>query len=253
MFVSIVTCTWNSMATIVQTIASVDQQIGADYEQIFVDGGSTDGTLEYLESLPGRRRILRNVSGGIARAMNAGALEAKGEYLCHLHSDDYFLHSHVLSRVAQHFERSKADWLFGRILSDVDGALIPEQYRVPEYSFKRLVQGNFVPHPATFIRTRVFNEIGGFREDLRLAMDYEFFLRLASKYEPLALKEALAVFRRHEGSATQKNRLASFEEDHRVRMQYAGESLSERLMHAARYQVRKRRLLAQLAQLAQET
>lgn len=171
-----------------------------------------------------------------------------GGHLCHLHSDDYFLHERVLQRVAGHFESSHAEWLFGRILFDRDGALMPEPFIVPEYSFQRLVNGNFIPHPASFIRTETFRAVGGFRSDLKFAMDYEFFLRLGKRAEPLALKEAFSVFRVHAGSTTVKNRLASFEEDHAVRLRYAGRSWREQFMHAARYRVRRRRLLAQLAE-----
>lgn len=236
------------MATLRQTIASIQSQVDAHYECIFVDGGSTDGTLEYLESLELDCKILRGVGGGIAAAMNAGAQAARGEVVCHLHSDDYFLHPQVLARVSRYFSESQVDWLFGRILSDIDGALIPEQYKVPAYSFERLVKGNFIPHPATFVRTAVFNQLGGFRADLKFAMDYEFFLRLGREHEPLALTEALSVFRVHAGSTTVKNRMASFEEDHRVRLQYASGAPLERLMHAARYFVRKRRLTKRLIQ-----
>lgn len=247
MVISVITCTLNSFTTLAATVNSVRSQIGVDLELVFVDGGSDDGTLEFIDRLRCRKQILTNISGGIAHAMNAGAQVAQGEVLCHLHSDDYFLHSRVLQRVVQHFQSSQPSWLFGRILSDINGALLPEPFKVPAYSYRRLVQGNFIPHPATFIKTKVFNELGGFRADLRFAMDYEFFLRLARQYEPLALQEAFSVFRRHEGSTTQKNRLASFEEDHQVRLQYATGNPVDRLMHLARYQVRKRRLLGQLA------
>lgn len=236
------------MATLPQTVASVLAQKDANFEHIFVDGGSTDGTLEYIRGLPHGPRILEGVGGGIARAMNAGAEAAMGDHLCHLHSDDYFLHDGVLRRVAGHFAESQAGWLFGRILYDRDGALVPEQFIVPEYSLQRLINGNFIPHPATFIRTDIFRELEGFRTDLKFAMDYEFFLRLGRRAEPLALKEAFSAFRVHAGSTTVKNRLASFEEDHAVRLSYAGSSWGEQLLHAARYRVRRRRLMAQLAQ-----
>jgi len=253
MKISVVTCTWNSIATLRQTVESVMAQRNARVEHIFVDGGSTDGTLEYIQSLPYEHVLLPQVGGGIARAMNEGAKVASGEFLCHLHSDDYFLSPYVLQRVSDMLADGRYDWLFGRILSDIDGALMPESFKVPDYTFQRLVQGNFIPHPATFVRTSVFNQIGGFKEDLKFAMDYEFFLRLGSQHEPLALKEALSVFRVHAGSTTVKNRMASFEEDHQVRLRFAGHSPIENLMHAARYYVRKRRLKAALATAASAT
>lgn len=236
------------MGTLAQTVQSVQSQLGCSYEHIFVDGGSTDGTLEYLKALPGSPRILEGVGGGIAHAMNTGAEAAQGEFLCHLHSDDYFLHPQVLARVSAHLAAQPVDWLFGRVLFDREGALVPEPFIVPSYSYANLVKRNFVPHPATFIRTSVFRALGGFRRDLKFAMDYEFFLRLGREHPPLALREALAVFRVHDGSTTVKNQLASFEEDHAVRRRYMGTGLAERVMHGLRYRVRRRRLLSSLAQ-----
>jgi glycosyltransferase involved in cell wall biosynthesis len=45
---TIVTCTWNSAATLADTLASVQRQTCQDVEHIFVDGGSTDGTLDMI-------------------------------------------------------------------------------------------------------------------------------------------------------------------------------------------------------------
>lgn len=236
------------MATLRQTVASVVAQVGVGVEHVFVDGGSDDGTLAYIGTLDHGVRVVRDEGRGIAAAMNLGAAAARGRYVCHLHSDDYFLHPQVLRRVAAHFEQSGAQWLFGRILSDIDGALVPEQYRVPEYSYQRLLRRNFIPHPATFVRREVFERCGGFDEQYRFAMDYDFFLRIARVHPPLALREAFSVFRRHDGSTTQRNRLRSFEEDHAVRLRHIGPGRLARLPHQLRYLVRRRRLLAALGE-----
>jgi glycosyltransferase involved in cell wall biosynthesis len=104
------------MATLAETVRSVQAQDFSDYEQLFVDGNSTDGTLDYLRTLPGQVRIIEGATGGISRAMNVGIREARGEYICHLHSDDYFASPAVLSLVAQAFAKSGARWLFGRCI-----------------------------------------------------------------------------------------------------------------------------------------
>ena len=65
---TIVTCTWNSASTVLQTIRSVQQQRYADFEHVFVDGGSTDGTLEVIATECPGACVLHGVSGGISRA-----------------------------------------------------------------------------------------------------------------------------------------------------------------------------------------
>lgn len=239
---SIITCTRNSHPYIREMTASVQRQSFTDYEHIFVDGASVDGTLEYLYSLDPAVKILDNVTGGIAKAMNAGIAAAQGDIIVHLHSDDYFLHPRVLERVALHFARNDNYWMFGRIVSDVDGGLYPETFVAPEYSYANLLRRNFIPHPATFIRREVFAEFGGFDENIRYAMDYDYWLRIAKKYPPLAVREALSVFRRHDGSTTQANLAASMAEDLARRIHHEPGGITNRLSHYVRYAIRKCRL-----------
>lgn len=239
---SIITCTWNSEKLLPATIYSVQTQVFKDYEFVFVDGGSNDDTLNQINSVSAPKSVLNDVKGGIARAMNAGIAAAKGEIVMHLHSDDYLLHPQVLSRVQQVFEETKCEWLFGRILNDRDGGLFPETYQAPEYSYKALQRANFVPHAATFVRKSLYERAGGFSESLKYAMDYDMWLRLGKLAEPVQLREVLSVFRRHGGSTTERNRLASFDEDHAVRRRYLDSNLLERFAHEARYQVRRHRL-----------
>lgn len=244
---SIVTCTWNSQPFVKQAVESILNQDCQDFEIVFVDGGSTDGTLEYLRSIPGRVTIVENIRGGIARAMNTGIAAAKGQVVAHLHSDDYYSSNQTLSRVETAFQQSKAKWGFGRILSDVGGSSpLPESYVVPKYHFHKELMGNFIPHPATFISRGLFEEFGGFDEQLRYAMDYDFFLRIGRKYSPFQLNEHLAVFRRHAGSTTQANFSKSFNEDFRVRLQHADWWLRPEC--ALRYAVRRWRLRERFAQ-----
>ncbi len=244
MKLSIITCTRNSIAFLPDTVRSVQMQQDAEYEHIFVDGFSTDGTVEYLKGLPGNNIILEGIDGGIARAMNAGIKIATGDVIAHIHSDDYYLDPHVFNRVIGVFEQTNCQWLFGRIMSDIDGKLVPENYEIPKYSFKRFLRGNFIPHPATFIRRKVFDECGLFSETLRYAMDYDLFLRIAKNYEPEQMGTHLAAFRRHDGSTTQANFMKSFAEDFSVRRMYSSwYQLPEATL---RYLIRRRRHLNRL-------
>jgi glycosyltransferase involved in cell wall biosynthesis len=238
---SIVTCTWNSAVHLPVSIASVLAQDYPHIEYIFVDGGSTDDTLDQIANVPIPTKVLYNVRGGISHAMNEGLKAATGDVVAHLHSDDYYLQPNVLSRASTAMSHG-AGWAFGRIVRNIADQQIPERYVAPTYSSKRLLRGNFVPHPAAFVRRDWFNQVGGFDESLKYAMDYDLWLKLAAIGEPVVIGGALAAFREHAGSLSTSNRLAAMQEDYAVRKRHASQNPLERLEHLIRFLVRRRRL-----------
>lgn len=219
---SIVTCTWNSGATLPDTLASLCAQTCRDVEHIFVDGGSRDGTLALLEAFPGNKRILRDVQGGISRAMNCGIDAASGSIVAHLHADDYYASADVLASVASAMQSSGRAWLVGNIaVLSPQGLLPPHRQRA--YSYRALAAGSAsIPHPATFVRRDLYDQVGRFDERLRYAMDIDLWLRLAAHTPPVVLNRVLAVFRDHTGSASSANKLLARQEEWRVRRRYAG-------------------------------
>lgn len=240
---SVITCTWNSERYLPESINSVLMQDYPDIEYIFVDGGSTDGTLDIIRSLNRPYKLIENVRGGVSNAMNEGMRHATGDVIAHLHSDDFYLHPEVLSTVAKHLQQSGRTWLFGRTKSVIDGKLVPEGYRAPRFSFANILKGNFIPHPATFVSRDLMQRIGGFDTRLKYAMDYDLWLKIGRDHEPVQLDEALTGFREHDGSLSTRNRLAAMEEDLRVRLSHAGFAPMGKLMHYARYFVRRQRAL----------
>ena len=232
---SIVTCTWNSAATLPDTLASLRAQTCSDVEHIFVDGGSTDGTLALLEAFPGNTRILHGVRGGISHAMNRGILAATGAIIAHLHADDFYAEPDVLASVAAAMEASGRAWLVGEIAVLTERGLLPPQPR-RAYSYRALAAGRaFIPHPATFVRRALFDQAGGFDEQLRYAMDIDLWMRLAARMPPVALPRVLAVFREHAGSVSSANKLLARQEEWRVRRRYAGAAPLAFAMYCLRY------------------
>ena len=240
---SIITCTWNSAAYLDQTISSVLFQDYPHVEYIFVDGGSTDETLEKIRALQRPYRLLENIRGGISHAMNEGLRVATGDIIAHLHSDDYYLAPDVLSKVAKLFESTECSWLFGRTMRDRGGKLYPEGYVAPRYSYSALLRRNFIPHPPAFVRRELMLRVGGFDEKLIYAMDYDMWLKLGRLADPVQLDEPLAAFREHLGSLSTRNHIAAMKEDFRVRLAHAGMNPLARAEHYARYLVRLMRAL----------
>lgn len=239
---SIVTCTWNSAATLADTLASVRAQTCQDLEHIFVDGGSTDGTLDLIEAYPGNKVLLRDVTGGISRAMNQGIEAASGEVVAHLHSDDYYAGADVLASVMARLAATPSDWLFGTIEVLKDGALIPP-FPMHPFNYFSLAAGKaFIPHPAVFVRKSLFARAGMFDEQLKYAMDIDLWLRLAALSAPATLDRPLAVFRDHAGSVSSANRIKAREEEFRVRTRHMGKSPLAFGIYCLRYYKRMRAL-----------
>ena len=249
MKVSIITCTWNSAATLEETIRTVQAQDHPCIEHIFVDGGSTDGTLDIIAALCPGARILAGVQGGISRAMNAGAQAATGDLLAHLHSDDYYFSSDVVSTASRAFVRDTSlQWLYGRITVLRDSVLCETDAKQRVFSYARFVRGAAsVPHPAVFMRTSAFFEMGGFNTDLKYAMDIDLWLRLGRKYFPLQIDRVFTVFREHAGSLSTANVLAARAEEWQVRKSLLRDAPVGTAVYGLRYWRRTARIRRALA------
>ena len=89
--ISIITINYNNFEGLKKTIKSVINQTWKDYEYIVIDGGSNDGSVEYLKSLDNTINFwVSEADNGVYHAMNKGINKANGEYLLFLNSGDHF-------------------------------------------------------------------------------------------------------------------------------------------------------------------
>ncbi|MCX6762595.1 MAG: glycosyltransferase family 2 protein [Candidatus Moranbacteria bacterium] len=185
---SIVTCTYNSDKYLQKNIDSVRNQIFDDFEHIFIDGFSTDKTLEiiekYRQEFPEKVKLFQYPAKGIGNAMNKGVERSSGEYINHLHSDDSFYDNNVLLNIDQ-FTREKKDYpdlIYGKAKFISENSLfkiIPHRRIYHKFRYWLLLLTNYIPHQATFVKKTVFEKYGLFNEKYKNSMDYEMWLRLS--------------------------------------------------------------------------
>lgn len=200
---SIIVCTLNSQSYLFECLNSIKCQSFTNYEVIIVDGGSHDETLTIVEQFQ-IKKVFKNVSGGVSKAMNYGISKASGDIIAILHSDDYYYTENALQLVADCFEEKKCNWLYANlVVLKKDGSYNFNKNSI--YSKAYLTHTFNIPHPTVFIKKKVYEELGVFNEYYKYAMDYDLLLRISKKFEPVQIDEFITVFREHEGSLSTSN------------------------------------------------
>ena len=98
--VSVVTVNYNMRNDLLRTVASVREQIFPNVEYVVVDGGSTDGSRDILEtSLPSGTLWVSERDAGIYDAMNKGVRMSSGDWLIFMNSGDVFHDARVIDDI----------------------------------------------------------------------------------------------------------------------------------------------------------
>lgn len=207
--VSVVMPTWNSMRYVQESIESLLSQTHQNFELLVCDGGSSDGTLDYLESLGDSRiRIVSRQDKGLVNALNIGFSHAKGDVLCWLNSDDRYLAVDVLARVCQRLSVGDLNFLIGGC------AMLAEDGTVMRYLLPWIPQPPFQyrGHSNCFTGSLFFSKaawtkFGQFSESNKYAFEYELVRMLMnSPHQGDILKgKPLAGFRLRPDSVSGAN------------------------------------------------
>lgn len=179
--VSIVTVTYNSSATVQDTLVSVANQTYPHIQHVLVDGGSTDGTVEILrsagQSAPDRVRWISEPDDGIYEAMNKGIRMASGEVIGILNSDDFLADDSVVADIMGRLGETGADAVYANLVF-VDPISTDQVQRVWRAGTGRMRLGWSAPHPTLYVRAATYERLGLYRTDCLISADYDFMLRL---------------------------------------------------------------------------
>jgi glycosyltransferase involved in cell wall biosynthesis len=217
--ISIITVTFNSAATIEQTIQSVLNQSYPNIEYIIIDGLSTDATLEIISRYKTKiRHVISEKDKGLYDALNKGLKLATGEYTGIIHSDDFYIDAEVIANVMKTFLTSNTDGVYGDLyyVDAIDTDKIVRKWKSGIYKRNHFKWGWMPPHPALFLKRDCYVKFGYFSDQLKSAADYELMLRMIHKYQiQLAYLPNYLVKMRVGGMSNKsiKNRLRANQED----------------------------------------
>ena len=194
---------YNAARFLPQALASLQAQTLGEIEVVIVDDGSTDNTRQvlqpYLEDRRFRYYHIDNSGASIAR--NIGIQKARGQFVAFLDADDEWLPLKLQKQLPL-FSDARVGVVYSKRQNiSESGVELPtrhEQFYRGEVLGK-IFNRNFVPLSAAVVRKRCFAEVGLFDPALRMAMDYDLFIRISVRYHFDYVDEALVKYRQRDG------------------------------------------------------
>lgn len=223
--ISVIVPSYNCARYIAAALGSALDQNYPNKEILVVDDGSTDNSLDILQSFGERIRVITQVNAGAAAARNAGLQAAKGEYIAFLDADDLwwpgkltaqanYLGTHPdvgLVYSAWQEWHARADGDFdpppAPEISPTPADIVPEE---SGWMYNRLLLDCAIHTTTAMIRSNVAHDVGRFDVSLRRGQDYDYWLRV-SRVTPIhKLKAVLSLYRIHRESITRKPHVANY-------------------------------------------
>lgn len=208
--ISIVTIVYNDLKGLKKTIESVVNQSYMNKEYIIIDGGSTDGSAEFIKKNENYFSYwVSEPDKGIADAFNKGVLAANGDWIVLLNAADYFQHSGVIDLMIPHLlVNQDADLVYGK-LTEINGKGEKGKSFGKPFDLKTFHRECTIIHPASFHNNSFFEKNGLFDLDFKIAMDYEIFLR-KKDLKVVFVDEQITYMEM--GGVSQENPSASYKE-----------------------------------------
>lgn len=222
--ISIVTPSFNQAMFIEEAIESVRLQNYSKVEHLIIDGHSTDRTIKLLADLKssdeGRRvKWISERDGGQSEALNKGFKQANGEIVGWLNADDRYRPGCFEQIIQAFIDYPEIDIFYGDyVLIDEYGNTLQPRREIEFNSFVlRHHRVLYIATTATFFRRKIFDDGNRINEKLHYAMDFEFFLRLASNgYRFMHFPKILADYRLQPNSKTCSSPNLQRDEHYRV-------------------------------------
>ena len=205
--ISVIIPVYNGEKTIKETIESVLNQTFTDFELIIVNDGSQDSTLAVIDNIQdSRKKIFSYPNAGVSESRNRGLEQATGEYIAFLDADDLWTPDKLEAQYKALQENPKAglayswsDWI------DESGQFLRSggHITVNGNAYAKLLLRDFVESGSNpLIRRQALAEVGGFDQSVTPAEDWDMWLRLAARYDFVAVPVPQILYRISPNSAS---------------------------------------------------
>lgn len=186
MKLSVITINLNNKAGLEKTLASVLAQMDQSFEYIIIDGGSTDGSVELIESYKDQFKnipltVISEPDQGIYHAMNKGIALAKGEYLHFLNSGDWLVDDTVVSSMLAEM-KPNTQILLGKVIKVGKNGKKKKNINNKDVSLFTFYRGT-IQHTSAYIKRSLFDEYGSYDESLKIVSDWKWYLQVVGLHQ----------------------------------------------------------------------
>ena len=179
---SVITICFNNLKELQQTCNSVDSQTEHPFEHYIIDGSNNNEISVWLNTTPqpAYRKWICEADEGISDAFNKGILHVSGSIIHILNAADVYFSNTVIAKVVNYFnQHPKTQWISGNIFIKRGGIWVT--VGVP-FDIQQLYKGmRAVSHPTWVVRKEVYERVGKFSKNIKIAMDYDLMCRLKSE------------------------------------------------------------------------
>jgi len=201
--VSVIFCVYNGLPFLNQAVDSILNQTFEDFEIVFLNDGSTDGSkevmLEYARKDP-RVQYHEQENQGLTKSLNTCLRLVKGDFIARHDADDY---SHVtrFQKQVEFMRRNPRVGILGTHFCYVDdNGRMTRRFNLPTSDAeirRRMQQGNQFAHGSVMLRREVLDLVGTYSDtpEHQYIEDYEFWVRIMRKFQGANIPEILYYYR----------------------------------------------------------
>jgi glycosyltransferase involved in cell wall biosynthesis len=207
--VSVIIPCYNGERFLEEALRSALSQSYPEVEIIVVDDGSTDNSPEIAQRFP--VRYIRQENRGLTESRNRGVRESRGSYIVFLDADDRLKPEAIEAGFRMLERRPECAMAVGdHTFIAQDGSQIAGSQKecLPAHHYEALLKSNFIEMISSVLfRRHVYEEVGGFDTKLRVAEDYELYMRIARSYPICCHPAVVAEYRIHDTNASRNSEL----------------------------------------------